>query len=74
MIRQLLNKNITDKFPEYFSIDIWRTLIDGMNVVYRFRNFMGAHDHSMWGEDQVATSCLILTFYLVDTFLIYFYK
>lgn len=74
MIRKFGTKEIEEKIEDDVSIDTWRTFSDGINVVYRFRNLMGAHESWSWGEDQVATSCLILTFYLVDIFLTLLYQ
>ena len=70
MIKQLRNENILDKMKsELGEIDNFRTFVDGINVVYRFRNVMGAHEGWAWGSnEQVAQSCLILTFYLADLY------
>jgi len=67
MITQLRDEDILKKMRnEEIDIDDFRTFVDGINVVYRFRNIMGAHSGWDLGIDQVATSCLILTFYLAD--------
>lgn len=67
MINQLRNTNIADKMN--LDRDDLRTFVDGISVIYRFRNIMGAHEGWDWGKDQVATSCLVLTFYLVDLYM-----
>lgn len=69
MIARLRNEDIFNKVKEKIDIDFFRTFVDGINVVYRFRNIMGAHSGLEWGIDQVATSCLILTFYLADIYM-----
>ena len=69
MINRLRNEDIFNKVKNEVDTDDFRTFIDGINVVYRFRNIMGAHAGGAWGRDQVATSCLILTFYLVDLYM-----
>lgn len=70
MINQLKNEKIIEKLnEEIISKDLLRTFIDGISLIYRFRNIMGAHAGLEWGQDQVATSCLILTFYLTDLYL-----
>ena len=50
--------------------DDWNTFTDGIGLIYKFRNIMGAHasDFFEWGKEQVATSCLILTIYLADIY------
>jgi hypothetical protein len=71
MIGQLQNKIVCDKIEA--DKDDLRTFAEGVGLVYRFRNIMGAHanpDYG-WEAEQVATSCLILTLYLADS---YFYK
>jgi len=70
MIKQLRNENILNKMKsELVDIDNFRTFVDGISVVYRFRNVMGAHEGWAWGSnEQVAQSCLILTFYLADLY------
>ena len=69
MINQLKNKEIVSKI-EADKEDV-KTFADGLAVVYRFRNIMGAHANKEgeWGLDQVATSCLILTLYLADFYM-----
>ena len=69
MITRLRNENIFNKVKNQVDTDDFRTFVDGINVVYRFRNIMGAHSGWNWGIDQVATSCLILTFYLTDLYM-----
>ena len=69
MITRLRNEDIFNKVKKKkVDIDDFRTFVDGINVVYRFRNIMGAHSGLEWGIDQAATSCLILTFYLADLY------
>lgn len=48
--------------------DDLNTFVEGIGLIYKFRNKMGAHASGVfdWGKDQVATSCLILTIYLAD--------
>jgi len=75
MITQMRNEDIINKVKKKkLDVDIFRTFVDGLSVVYRFRNMMGAHSGLEWGIDQVATSCLILTFYLSDLYMWYFRK
>ena len=69
MIARLRNEDISNKVKEKVNSDFFRTFVDGINIVYRFRNIMGAHSGLEWGIDQVATSCLILTFYLADLYI-----
>lgn len=71
MINKLRNEEIFNKMKKKRVIeDYFKTFIDGINLVYRFRNVMGAHSGWAWGEeDQVAQSCLILTFYLADIYM-----
>ena len=70
MITRLRNEDIINKVKKKeVDIDDFRTFIDGINVVYRFRNIMGAHSGWELGIDQVSTSCLILTFYLTDLYM-----
>lgn len=68
MIRQLQDDQIIRKINA--QKDDLRTFADGVGLVYRFRNIMGAHASGTfeWGLDQVATSCLILTLYLADLY------
>jgi len=70
MIKQLRNESILNKMKsEEVDMDNFRTFVDGINVVNRFRNVMGAHEGWTWGSnEQVAQSCLILTFYLADLY------
>lgn len=70
MIKQLRNERILTKMKsEKVDMENFGTFIDGINVVYRFRNVMGAHEGWAWGSnEQVAQSCLILTFYLADLY------
>ena len=69
IIQQFRKEEIIDKIKDDIDKDTWRTFTDGINIVYRFRNLMGAHADWTWGEERIAISCLILTFYLVDLFL-----
>lgn len=70
MIARLRNEDIINKVKKKkVDTDDFRTFVDGINVVYRFRNIMGAHSGLEWGIDQVAPSCLILTFYLADLYM-----
>lgn len=69
IITRLRNEDIFNKMKKNVDMDDFRTFVDGVNVVYRFRNIMGAHQGWEWGIDQVATSCLILTFYLADLYM-----
>ena len=70
MIARLQSDDVLKKMKKKkVYIDYFRTFVDGINVVYRFRNIMGAHAGIEWGLDQVATSCLILTFYLVNLYM-----
>jgi len=70
MINRLRHEDTFDKITEKrLSEDDFRTFVDGVSVVYRFRNTMGAHSGMEWGIDQVSTSCLILAFYLVDFYM-----
>ncbi|MFX1508593.1 MAG: hypothetical protein ACFFDC_21125 [Promethearchaeota archaeon] len=69
MINELRNQDVLKKMKKKINMDDFRTFVDGINVVYRFRNIMGAHVAWDWGIDQVATSCLILTFYLANLYL-----
>lgn len=69
MIIQLKQDKFSEKFNEVYNLNMWITFLDGIGVVYKFRNIVGAHDSIEWREDQLAMSCLILTFYLVDLFL-----
>jgi len=67
MINRLRHEDVFNKIiKKRLDEDDFRTFVDGISVVYRFRNTMGAHSGFEWGIDQVSTSCLILTFYLVD--------
>jgi len=68
MILRLRDTEMASKIEAVDRGDL-RTFVDGISVVYRFRNMMGAHAGVEWGIDQAATSCLILTFYLVDLYL-----
>lgn len=74
MIKQLRNEDISNKVTDKVDKDDFITFIDGISVVYRFRNIMGAHSGWTWGQDQVATSCLILALYLVDLYTVYIRK
>ena len=67
-INQLRNEKIANKMKEMNEDDL-RTFTDGISLIYRFRNIMGAHAGWELGLDQIATSCLILTFYLADVYL-----
>ena len=69
MINQLKNDKIISKIDAKKK-DV-KTFADGLAVVYRFRNIMGAHSNKEgeWGLDQVATSCLLLTLYLADFYM-----
>jgi hypothetical protein len=69
MINQLKNEDIISKI-EADREDV-KTFANGLGVVYRFRNIMGAHsnEEEEWGLDQIATSCLILTLYLTDFYM-----
>jgi len=67
-IGRLRNEDILEKVNKV-DMDDFRTFVDGINVIYRFRNIMGAHSGWHWGIDQVGTSCLILTFYLADLYM-----
>ena len=69
MINQLRNEKIIEKLNDEISKDSLRTFIDSVSLIYRFRNIMGAHAGYEWGQDQIATSCLILTFYLTDLYI-----
>jgi len=69
MINQLRNEKIINKMKNEVDKDDLMIFIDGVSVIYRFRNIMGAHEGWEWGKNQVAMSCLILTFYLVDLYL-----
>lgn len=70
MINKLRNGDAFDRMKDKVDMDNFRTFIDGISVVYRFRNTMGAHSGWAWGRDnQVAQSCLILTFYLADLYM-----
>ena len=69
MINQLRDDRIIKKLRVSVDNDNLRIFVDGISVVYRFRNIMGAHEGMEWELDQAATSCLILTFYLVDLYL-----
>lgn len=69
MINQLRNEQIREKLKNEINKDYVRTFIDSVSLIYNFRNIMGAHSGFEWGQDQVATSCLILTFYLVDLYI-----
>jgi hypothetical protein len=67
MIARLRDEDILTRIKEKkMNMNYFRTLTDGINVV--FRNIMGAHSEENWGDDQIATSCLILTFYLVNLY------
>ena len=70
MISKLRDEEIFNKMKKKkVDVDFFKTFVDGINVVYRFRNIMGAHSGLDWGVDQVATSGLILTFYLADLYM-----
>jgi len=70
MINKLRNEEIFNKMKKKkVNGDFFKTFIDGINVVYGFRNMMGAHSGLDWYADQVAQSCLILTFYLADLYM-----
>jgi len=70
MINRLRHEDTFNKIiRKRLGEDDFRTFVDGISVVYRFRNTMGAHSGMEWGIDQVSTSCLILTFYLVDFYM-----
>jgi len=70
MINKLRNEEVFNKMKKKkVNVDFFKTFIDGINVVYRFRNMMGAHSGLDWNADQVAQSCLILTFYLADLYM-----
>ena len=68
MIARLQKEDIFNKVKKV-NIEDFRTFVDGIGVVYRFRNIMGAHSGLEWGIDQVSTSCLTLTFYLADLYI-----
>jgi len=69
MINQLRNEQIREKLNHEINKDYVRTFTDSVSLIYNFRNIMGAHSGFEWGQDQVATSCLILTFYLSDLYI-----
>jgi hypothetical protein len=69
IITRLRDEDILKKVTKKVNRESFKTFVDGINVVYRFRNIMGAHSGFEWGIDQVATSCLILTFYLADLYI-----
>lgn len=71
IINLLRNEDIFNRMEDevIIDIDVFRVFVDGIGVVYRFRNIMGAHSGFEWGIDQVATSCLILTFFLADLYM-----
>jgi hypothetical protein len=69
MINQMLNDELMNKITGQTNKSDLRLFIHGVNIIYRFRNMMGAHEGYHWDEDQAATSCLILTFYLADLYI-----
>lgn len=70
MIARLRNEDIINKIKKRkLNVNDFKTFVDGISIVYRFRNIMGAHSGLEWGIDQVAMSCLILTFYLSDLYM-----
>lgn len=69
--RSLINKIKNNEFiqkMEKEDKDRWYYFLDGCNIIYQFRNKMGAHMDYYWGDDQIAHSCLIMTFYFIDYF------
>ena len=69
MISRLRDEDIFNKVTREVNKDDFLIFIDGISVVNRFRNIMGAHAGMEMGLDQASTSCLILTFYLVDVYM-----
>lgn len=68
-IKKLRDNETVNKLKENIPPDQLRMFTDGISVIYRFRNIMGAHAGRGWGYDQAAASCLILSFYLTDLYL-----
>jgi len=69
--RSLINKIKNNEFIQKMNKedrDRWSYFLDGCNVIYQFRNKMGAHMDYYWGDNQIAHSCLIMTFYFIDFF------
>lgn len=67
MINQLKQEKMREKVD--FDRETWMTFLDGAGLVYKFRNIVGAHASWEYREDQLAMSCLVLSFYLVGNFM-----
>lgn len=71
LINKMKNSEYIQKM-DHEEKDKWMHFLDGCKLIYQYRNEMGAHTTFSYGDELIAHSGLIMTFYLVEHFLIDF--
>jgi hypothetical protein len=68
IIAEFKNPSVTSKIKHKEDREAFTVFANSAYLIYKYRSKMGAHEDWWWGLNQVAMSCLLLTFYLVDLF------
>lgn len=68
IIAEFKNQDIINKIQSQKDREAFRIFAYSAYLIYKYRSKMGAHIDWWWGMNQVAMSCLLLTFYVVDLF------
>ena len=69
MISRMKDEEVIRRFSDDTEDrETFRIFAYAAYTIYKFRSKMGAHPDWWWGKEEVASSCLILTFYIVDLY------